>query len=122
MLYDQGKNLVSRIGSGAGQFFSADANNPVLVQSRPQEGRDNPEDGWADFGQLKMEVSRILMKNKERAPDSSVTRFPKDRSKYLDDPQTTEVPGIRSVEDKIAPAPPKKSVAPDEAIVAAGRL
>jgi type II secretory pathway predicted ATPase ExeA len=121
MLYDQGKNLVSRIGAGAGQFFSADANNPVLVQSRPQEGRDNPEDGWANFGQLKMEVSRILMKNKERAPDSSGTKFPTDRSKYPDDPQTTAVPAIRSVEDKIAPAPPKKSVAPDDAIVAAGR-
>jgi len=121
MLYDQGKNLVSRIGAGAGQFFSADANNPVLVQSRPQEGRDNPEDGWANFGQLKMEVSRILMNNRERAPDSSVSRFPKDRSKYPDDPQTTAVPAIRSVEDKIAPAPPKKSVAPDDAIVAAGR-
>ena len=120
MLYDQGKNLVSRIGSGAGQFFSAAANNPVLVQSRPQEGRNNPEDGWTDFGQLKMEVSRILMKNKERAPDSSGTRFPKDRSQYLDDPQTTAVPAIRSVEDKIAPAPPKKVVAADDSIAAAG--
>ena len=122
MLYDQGKNLASRIGAGAEQFFSADANNPVLVQSRPQEGRDNPEDGWANFGQLKMEVSRILMKNKERTPDPSVSRFPTDWSKYVGDPQTTEVPGIRSVDDKIAPAPPKKSVAPDEATVATGRL
>ena len=121
LLYDQGKNLVSRISAGAGNLFSADANNPVLVQSRPQEGRDNPEDGWANFGQLKMEVSRILMKSKERAPDSSGTRFPTERPKYLDDPQTTAIPPIRSVEDKIAPDTPKKSVAPDDAIVAAGR-
>jgi type II secretory pathway predicted ATPase ExeA len=122
MLYDQGKNLVSRIRSGDGDLFSADANSPPRVQSRPQGSPDNVEDGWADFGQLKMELSRILMKNKERTPDSSVNRVAGNRSKYLDDPQTTAVPANPSVDDKIAPAPPKRSVAPEEAVLVTRRI
>ena len=115
ILYDQGKNLVSRIGAGAGHFFSTDASNSVRVQSTPQHGRDNAEHGWPDFAQLKMEANRILMKNKERTPDSSAAKLARDRSKYLDDPQTT-LPAIRSVEDKIAPAPPR-SIAPNDAVI-----
>ena len=117
LVYDQGKNLVSRMASGAGHFFRADANSPVQVASTPPQGRDNAEDGWSDFGQSKMEVSRILMKNKERTPESSATRLPGNPSKYLDAHQTT-VPAIRSVEDKLAPAPLKRSVAPSDAVVA----
>jgi general secretion pathway protein A len=117
ILYDQGKNLVSRIGAGAGHFFSADANDPVRVHSNPQPGRDNAEDGWADFGQLKTEVSRVLMKNKEQPSASSATKLARDRSKYLDDLQTT-VPAVRSIEDKIAPAPPQRSVAPSDGVIA----
>ena len=116
LVYDQGKTLVSRMASGAGHLFRADANNPVQVASTPPQGRDTAEDGWSDFGQSKMEVSRILMKNKERIPDSSATRLP-GNPKYLDAPQTT-VPAIRNVEDKVAPAPPKRSVAPSDAVVA----
>ena len=117
LVYDQGKNLVSRMASGAGHFFRADANRPVQVASAPSQGRDNAEDGWADFAQSKMEVSRILMKNKERTPDSSATRFPENPSKYLDVPQRT-APAVRSVEDKVAPAPLERSVAPSDAVVA----
>ena len=117
LAYDEGKNLVSRMVSSAGHFFRADANNAVEVASTPQQSRDNADDGWSDFGQSKMEVSRILMKNKERTPDSSSTRLPGNPSKYLDAPQAT-VPAIRSVEDKVAPAPPKRSVAPSDAVVA----
>ena len=117
ILYDQGKNLVARIGAGTGHFFSADANRPVRIQSSPQQGRDNAEDGWAGFGQLKMEVSRILIKNKEEPPESSATKLARDRSKYFDDPQAT-VPAIGIVEDKIAPAPPKRSVAPSDTVAA----
>ena len=116
VLYDQGKNLVSRMASGAGHFFGADANNPVQVVSTPPQDRDNAEDGWSDFKQSKMEVSRILMKNNERTPDSSATRLRRDPSTHLD-AQTT-VPSIRSVEDKIAPAPPKRSVASSDGVVA----
>jgi general secretion pathway protein A len=117
ILYDQGKNLVSSMASGVGQFFSADANSPVRVQSSPQDGRDNAEDSWPDFRQLKMEVTRILMKNKERTPDSSATRLTMDRSKYFDDAQTTVVPATPSVEDE-APAPRKKRVAPIDDVLA----
>jgi type II secretory pathway predicted ATPase ExeA len=117
LVYDQGKNLVSRMAAGAGHLFRADATNPVQVASTPPQGRDNAEDGWSDFGESKMEVSRILMKNKERTPDSSATRLPGNPSKYLDAPQTT-VPTIPSVEDKVAPAPLKRSVAPSDGVVA----
>jgi general secretion pathway protein A len=119
VLYDQGKNLVTRLGTGAGHFFSADANDPVRVQLSPQPSRDHAEDRWADFGQLNMEVSRILMKNKERPPESSATKLARDRSKYLDDPQTTVAPAMPSGEDEIAPAPRKRSVAPSDAVIAA---
>jgi type II secretory pathway predicted ATPase ExeA len=119
ILYDQGKNLVSRIGSGAGHFFNADANNPVRVQSRPQDDRGDAKDRWADLGQLKMKVNRILMKNDGRTADSSAIRLPRSGSKYLDDPQATVVPAIPTYEDEIAPAPPKRSVAPADRIVVA---
>jgi type II secretory pathway predicted ATPase ExeA len=118
IFYDQGKNLVSSMASGVGQFFSTDANSPVRVQSSPQDGRDNAEDSWPDFRQLKMEVTRILMKNKERTPDPSAARLASDRSKYFDDAQTTVVPAIPSVEDEIAPAPRKKRVAPVDDVLA----
>ena len=119
ILYDQAKNLVSRAGSGVGELFNGDATTPVRVQSSPQRSRDNAEDGWADFGQLKMELSRILMKNKKITPDSSATSSAGDRSSYRDDPQTTAVPANPIVEDIIEPAPPKKTVAPPEHVVAA---
>jgi type II secretory pathway predicted ATPase ExeA len=121
LVYDQGKNLVLRMASDAGHFFRADANSPVKVASTPPQGRANAEDGWSDFAQSKMEVSRILMKNKERTPDSSATRFPANPSKYLDVPRKT-VPAIRGVEDKVTPAPLKRSVAPSDAVVATARI
>lgn len=119
ILYDQAKILVSRAGAGAGHLFSGDATSPVRVQSSPQRSRDNAEEGWSDFGKLKMEVSRILMKNKERTPDSSATSSAADRSSYFNDPQTTAVPANPIIEDNIAPAPPKRTVAPPDHVIAA---
>jgi general secretion pathway protein A len=119
ILYDQAKNLVSTAGSRAGHLFSGDATTPVRVESSPQRSRDNAEDGWADFGKLKMEVSRILMKNKEIIPDSSATSSAGDRASYLNDPQTTAVRANPIVEDNIAPAPAKTTVAPPEHVVTA---
>jgi type II secretory pathway predicted ATPase ExeA len=115
LLYDQGKHLVSRMASRTGQFFGADANNAVQVVSTPAQNRDNAEDGWSDFKQSKMEVSRILMKNKEKTPDPSASPLRRNPSKYLDTPT---VPAIGSVEEKITPAPPKRSVAPSDGVVA----
>jgi general secretion pathway protein A len=119
VLYNQGTNLVTRIGAGGGHFFGADANDHLRVQSSAQPGRDNSEDGWADLGRLKMEVSRILMKNEERPPDSSANKLTRDRSKNLDEPLTTVAPAIPTGEDEIAPASRKRSVAPGDAVIAA---
>lgn len=115
LLYDQGKHLVSRMASGAGHFFGADTNNPVQVVSTPAQGRDNAEDGWSDFKRSKMEVSPVLMKNKEKTPDPSAIPLRRNPSIYRDTPP---VPAIGSVEDKVTPAPPKRSVAPSDGVVA----
>jgi type II secretory pathway predicted ATPase ExeA len=122
VLYDQGKNLVASIRARTGHFFSADAHHPVRVQSNSQQVRDNAENGWVDFAQSKMEASRILLKNKERTAGSSATRLAKDRSQYLDDPEKSAVPAIRSVEDTIAPAPTRRTVAPNDAGVTTRRI
>jgi type II secretory pathway predicted ATPase ExeA len=119
ILYDQGKNLVSRMSSGAAQFFSANTNNPVRVQSKSQDDSGDAKDRWPDLGQLKMKVNRILMKNDGRTPDSSAIRLSRSRSKYLDDPQATVVPAIPSDETEIAPAPANRSIAAAGRIVAA---
>jgi general secretion pathway protein A len=97
LLYDQGKHLVSRMASGAGHFFGPDTNNPVQVASTPAQGRDNAEDGWSDFKRSKMEVSPVLMKNKEKTPDPSAIPLRRNPSIYRDTPP---VPAIGSVEDK----------------------
>lgn len=115
LLYDQGKHLVSRMASGAGHFFGPDTNNPVQVASTPAQGRDNAEDGWSDFKRSKMEVSPVLMKNKEKTPDPSAIPLRRNPSIYRDTPP---VPAIGSVEDKVTPAPPKRSVAPSDGVVA----
>jgi type II secretory pathway predicted ATPase ExeA len=122
IFYDQGKTLVSSMASGVGNFFRADANSPVRVQSSPQADRDSTEEGWPDFRQLKMEVSRILMKNKERTPDSSSTRTDGDRSKYYDDAQTAVAPAIPVVEDEIAPAPRRRRAEPVDNLPATRRI
>ncbi len=104
--------------SGAGDLFRANENSPVRVQSRPQADGDHIQDDWPDFRQLKMEVTRILMKSKDRNPASG-TRAGIDSSEYHNDVQTTVVPAIPPLEQEIAPLPRKKRVAPSESDPAA---
>ena len=113
ILYDQGSNLVSSMVSGVGHLFRANTNSPVRVQSRPQADRDNTQDDWPDFRQSNTELTRILMKNKDRNPASG-TRAGIDSSEYHNDVQTTVVPAIPAIEHEIAPLPRKKRVAPAE--------
>jgi general secretion pathway protein A len=110
VLYDQGSDLVSSMASGVGHLFRANANDPVRVQSRPQADRDSTQDSWPDFRQLKTEVTRILMKNKERSP-TSVSGMAMDSSKYADDVQAIVVPPVRE-DEVIAPPPRRKRVGP----------
>ena len=118
VLYDQGSNLVSSMASGVEHLFRANANGPVRVQSRPQADRDSAQDSWPDFRQLKTEVTRILMKNKERSPTSTTT-MAMDSSKYADDGQTIVVPATPALEDGIAPPPRRKRVQPMDGGLAA---
>jgi type II secretory pathway predicted ATPase ExeA len=117
-LYNQGSSLVSSMASGVGHLFRANTNGPVRVQSRPQVDRDNTQDSWPDFRQSNTELTRILMKNKERNPASG-TRAGIDSSEYHNDVQTTVVPAIPAIEDELAPLPRKKRVAPSDGDVAA---
>ena len=118
VLYDRGSNLVSSMASGLGDLFRANANSPVQVQSRPQADGDNTQDSWPDFRQSKTEVTRILMKNKERNP-ASAGMSARDSSEYQNDVQTTVVPAIPALEHEITPLPRKKRVAPSDGDVAA---
>jgi hypothetical protein len=99
------------MASGVGHLFRANTNGPVRVQSRPQVDRDNTQDSWPDFRQSNTELTRILMKNKERNPASA--------SRTTIDNQTTVVPPISVIEHEIAPFPRKKRVAPSDGDLAA---
>jgi hypothetical protein len=98
------------MASDVRHLFRANANDPVRVQSRPQADRDSTQESWPDFRQLKTEVTRILMKNKERSP-TSVGGMAMDSSKYADDVQAIVVPPVRE-DEVIAPPPRRRRVEP----------
>ena len=107
--------LIGSMASRLGDLFTVKANSPVPVGSRPQADSDPIQDNWPDFRQLKMEVTRILMKSKEQN-SASATR---PATEYKDAVQQTVVPPIPTLEQEIAPSAQKKRGAASDGDLAA---